>query len=175
MKLLSDWSTKTLLILSIIIMIGCNGSVSPAPGINPPATPTLTPSPFPTATPPGGIVFETKTLRVKDLYITAEIADTPQKRQLGLMYRNELEENRGMLFIFPLPNYLSFWMKNTYIPLSIAFIDTNGIITEIEDMEPETTTSHVSQFLSQYALEMNQGWFEKNNIKVGDKVYVEDL
>ena len=174
-----------IIILSIftVLITGCNGDgVTPAPEISPSPTttslPTATSSPNATSSPSptptsAGIEFETKTIQVKDKIITVEIADTPQKRELGLMYRTSLDENKGMLFIFPTPSKLSFWMKNTFIPLSIAFIDEEGTIKEIENMEPETTITHVSKDLCKYALEVNQGWFERNNINVGDKVYLD--
>ncbi len=99
-----------------------------------------------------------------------EVAVTEEERALGLMYREFLPENSGMLFIFEDEDYLSFWMKNTMIPLSIAFIDSDGVIVDIQDMEPYTTTPHISKKPARYALEVNQGWFKKHGVKVGDRV-----
>jgi len=99
-----------------------------------------------------------------------EVAVTEEERALGLMYREFLPENGGMLFIFEDEDYLSFWMKNTMIPLSIAFINSDGVIVDIQDMEPYTTTPHVSKKPAQFALEVNQGWFKKHGVKVGDRV-----
>lgn len=109
-------------------------------------------------------------IRVGDFSITAEVCDTPQSRQQGLMSRAYLPENEGMLFVFEIEGHHSFWMKNTSIPLSIAFIVGKGEIVQIEDMQPQDLTLHTSAYPVLYALEMNQGWFRKNSIEVGDKV-----
>ncbi|MCO4772957.1 MAG: DUF192 domain-containing protein [Deltaproteobacteria bacterium] len=105
--------------------------------------------------------------------VRAEIASTDAQRARGLMYRRSMGKNDGMLFVYPTPEPLSFWMKNTYLPLSIAYIDTRGAIVHIEDMKPLTTNSHPSPKPVPYALEMNKGWFEKNGIDVGAKVTFE--
>jgi uncharacterized protein len=102
--------------------------------------------------------------------LEVELANTPLKRSLGLMYRSELPFNSGMLFVFPQSKNLSFWMKDTHIPLSIAYIDENGFIKNIENMNPEDITSIKSNSPCKFALEVNQGWFEKNKIRTGDKV-----
>ena len=109
-------------------------------------------------------------LKVAGKVITVELARTPSERGLGLMYRRQLPEDYGMLFVFPEEDYLTFWMKNTHIPLSIAFISTEGTITQIESMEPLSLSSHDSKEKAKYALEMLEGWFERHNVKVGDKV-----
>lgn len=109
-------------------------------------------------------------LKIAGKEITVELARTTQEHGLGLMYRHSLPENHGMLFIFPEEEHLSFWMKNTYIPLSIAFISTEGIITQIEPMEPLSVNSHDSKEKVRYALEMLEGWFERHNVKVGDRM-----
>jgi uncharacterized membrane protein (UPF0127 family) len=103
----------------------------------------------------------------------AEIADTERLRVKGLMHRNNLGINNGMLFIFDSERLHQFWMKNTYIPLSIAFIGKNGIITEIFDMEPLDTTFTSPTLPSLYALETNRGWFQKNNIAKGCKILLD--
>lgn len=108
--------------------------------------------------------------------VFVEIADTQEKQTTGLMHRQSLEENQGMLFAYPKPKHLSFWMKNTHIPLSIAFLDENGIITEIVEMAPydgrpdSLLPNYTSKQLVRYALEMYQGWFQKKNIAVGERV-----
>ena len=102
--------------------------------------------------------------------LTAEVAYTDADRTLGLMHRRMLPENRGMLFVFPQAAPLSFWMKNTYLPLSIAFIDDTGTIINITDMKPLTTDTHDSAGPARYALEMNRGWFKKRGIKSGAKL-----
>lgn len=103
------------------------------------------------------------------LYI--EIVNNDEKRSKGLMFRKELPNDKGMLFVFENSQFVNFWMKNTFIPLSIAFIDSNYNITQIEDMSPlDEESSHASIRKIKYALEVNQGWFAKNNIKIGDKI-----
>ncbi|OGS24372.1 MAG: hypothetical protein A2297_08860 [Elusimicrobia bacterium RIFOXYB2_FULL_48_7] len=106
-------------------------------------------------------------LHIDSYTITTEIANTLKKKTVGLMNRKTLEANSGMLFVFPAPQHLNFWMRNTYIPLSIAFIDSKGIITEIVDMKPLNEKVTRSKHKALYALEVNQGWFEKRNIKAG--------
>ncbi len=109
-------------------------------------------------------------LYLKGKMIQVEVARTPEERAVGLMGRKHLEKEEGMLFIFEEEGYHSFWMKDTLIPLSIAFIDREGRIVKITDMKPLTLTSHPPPQPILYALEMNQGWFSKNGIKVGDIV-----
>ncbi len=111
--------------------------------------------------------------RNETIGVSVFIARTEKQRSRGLMFRKSLDENRGMLFFFEGDEYLHFWMKNTYIPLSIAYIDSNGTITEILDMEPlDETRAYPSKKPSRYALEMNRGWFRKNGISPGCIVYL---
>lgn len=114
--------------------------------------------------------YETVTLRINQWEISAEIADTLEKQQLGLMHRKNLPENSGMIFVYSHDSRKSFWMKNTSIPLSIAYIAKDGTIKEIYDMEPFSTRTTDSKFSVRYALEVNKGAFEKHGIKPGDKV-----
>jgi len=109
-------------------------------------------------------------LAAKGQKIVAEVAVTEADRMQGLMHRRMLPENRGMLFVFPQPAHHAFWMMNTYIPLSIAFIEDDGTIVNIEDMQPHTQNSHSARKPVRYALEMNQGWFAKHGIKPGMKI-----
>ena len=102
--------------------------------------------------------------------LSAEVANTDATRSTGLMHRRMMPESRGMLFIFPDVAFHGMWMMNTYLPLSVAFIDREGRITNIEDMEPHTQNTHTAKRPAKYALEMNQGWFRKRGIKPGDKV-----
>jgi uncharacterized membrane protein (UPF0127 family) len=103
--------------------------------------------------------------------INAEIALTDYERQLGLMYRRSMGKNSGMLFVFPSEENLSFWMKNTYIPLSIAYLDKSGKIIDIQDMKPlDTSITYPSKYRAMYALEMNMGWFKENGITEGSVV-----
>lgn len=102
-----------------------------------------------------------------------EIASTHEEHSKGLMGRSELCDNCGMLFIFENEDYRTFWMKNTKIPLSIAFIDKNGIINDIQDMKPyQTFPTYSSKYPAKFALELNQGWFKNNYITTGSKVIV---
>lgn len=112
------------------------------------------------------------TLTIKGARLFAEIADTPEKRASGLMFRSVLGEDQAMLFIFEQTGIYPFYMKNTKIPLSIAFIDSNRIIIDIQQMTPDDDLTHHypnKPFL--YALETNQGWFFEKGIKPGDTVF----
>ena len=104
--------------------------------------------------------------------LTAEVADTDESRSRGYMEREEIPFGTGMIFIFYKDQQLSFWMKNTPHPLSIAYIDSRGVIREIYDMTPFSLSSCVSSVSVRYALEVPQGWFEEENISVGDKVII---
>lgn len=112
-------------------------------------------------------------MRIGGKDLNVELADTPEKRERGLQGRRSLGAARGMLFVFPEPRPLSFWSKNTRIPLSIAFLDDQGKITQIESLPPETTTPVTSRQFSRYALEVNAGWFDQNGIEVGDTLALE--
>ncbi|MGE5526490.1 MAG: DUF192 domain-containing protein [Rhodospirillaceae bacterium] len=102
--------------------------------------------------------------------IIVEVASTDNERAQGLMHRRMLPENRGMLFVFPESALHGMWMMNTYVPLSVAFIDERGVIINIEDMQPQTQNSHVAARPAKYALEANLGWYRKRGVKPGDKV-----
>ena len=109
-------------------------------------------------------------LAVNGHKLTAEVAHTDPARAQGLMHRRMLPENRGMLFVFTTTAHHAMWMMNTYIPLSVAFIDERGVIINIEDMKPHTQDTHPAAKPAKYALEMNQGWFNKRGIKPGATV-----
>ncbi|MGB7572952.1 MAG: DUF192 domain-containing protein [Thermodesulfobacteriota bacterium] len=102
--------------------------------------------------------------------IRVEVVKTPEERNHGLMGRKHLGKDEGMLFIFEAEDYHGFWMKDTLIPLSIAFIDKDGRIVWITDMKPRTLDSHVPPLPILYALEMNKSWFSSHGIKAGDVV-----
>ncbi len=103
--------------------------------------------------------------------LNAEIADTHAAREKGLMYRKSLNESEGMLFVFDTEERLNFWMKNTYIPLDIAYINKNGIINEIYHMKPlDVSLTYNSIRPAMFALEVNLGWFNKYKIKPGSKI-----
>jgi uncharacterized membrane protein (UPF0127 family) len=102
--------------------------------------------------------------------IDAQVAATTEQRTTGLMHRKEMPQHEGMLFVFEAPSQQCFWMKNTLLPLSIAFIADDGTIVNIDEMKPQTLESHCSAKPVRYVLEMNQGWFSKRGIKAGAKL-----
>jgi len=102
--------------------------------------------------------------------IDAQIAQTPEQREIGLMFRPSMPANEGMLFTFERPGQQCFWMKNTLIPLDAAFVDDSGAIVNIEHMKPQTLDGHCSEKPVRYVLEMNDGWFAKRGIKPGFKL-----
>ncbi|MHA7879841.1 MAG: DUF192 domain-containing protein [Saccharospirillum sp.] len=106
-------------------------------------------------------------LQVDEYELTADIAATAQERGQGLMYRETLSDDEGMLFIFERPDRHCFWMRNTLIPLSIAFLDAQGRILQINDMEPESEQLHCATRPASFALEVNQGWFAERDIRPG--------
>jgi hypothetical protein len=110
-------------------------------------------------------------LSIGEHKITSEVAATERDRMTGLMHRRMLPESRGMLFVFPDEDLHAMWMMNTYVPLSVAFLDRKGVIINIEDMEPLTQNAHAATKPARYALEMNKGWFRKRGIKAGAKVH----
>ena len=109
-------------------------------------------------------------LTINGQKLVAEIAASTPTRTTGLMHRFSLKPDHGMLFVFREPQPLAFWMKNTYVPLSIAFIASDGRILNIEDMAPQTESTHPSHGLATYALEMKKGWFAERGIHAGDVV-----
>jgi uncharacterized membrane protein (UPF0127 family) len=102
--------------------------------------------------------------------IRAEVVSDPGTRAQGLMYRKSMAQNAGMLFIFDEAAVHCMWMKNTLIPLSVAFIDDRGAIVNVEDMEPQTEASHCAAQPVRYALEMNRGWFAARGVKPGSRL-----
>jgi uncharacterized protein len=99
--------------------------------------------------------------------IDAQVASTPGQRATGLMFRKEMPQHEGMLFVFEEPTVQCFWMQNTPLPLTAAFVADDGTIVNLADMKPLTTDSHCSTKPVRYVLEMNQGWFAKKGIKPG--------
>ncbi len=110
------------------------------------------------------------TLSIGPHQLTAEVAATDPSRSKGLMHRRMMPENRGMLFVFQSVALHGMWMMNTYLPLSVAFVDRDGTIINIADMEPHTQTTHGATRPAKYALEMNKGWFAKRGVKPGDRI-----
>ena len=102
--------------------------------------------------------------------IDAQVAATPEQRQTGLMFRKDMSQHEGMIFVFEQPAKQCFWMKNTLIPLSAAFLSDDGTIVNIEDMKPLALEPHCSTQPVRYVLEMNKGWFAKKGIKAGSKL-----
>ena len=113
----------------------------------------------------------TKSLTLGGKNVQAEIADDNQERATGLMFRKSLATDSGMLFVMPQIGPASFWMRNTEIPLTIAYIDPSGVILELHDLEPRSEKTVTSQFPNiAFALEMSRGWFSKNNVWPGDRI-----
>ena len=114
--------------------------------------------------------LRTMAVKVGAHALKVEVADSDDARSRGLMFRERMGKNDGMLFIFPDPGYHSMWMMNTLIPLSVAFIDGDGTILNVLDMEPKTLETHTAAGPARYAIETNKGWFAEKRIKAGDKV-----
>lgn len=102
--------------------------------------------------------------------IDTQLAITPQQREIGLMFRKEMPQQEGMLFVFDVPGVQCFWMRNTLLPLTAAFVADDGTIVNLADMKPMSDESHCSAKPVRYVLEMNQGWFAKRGIKAGAKL-----
>ncbi|MBU3711190.1 MAG: DUF192 domain-containing protein [Limnohabitans sp.] len=102
--------------------------------------------------------------------IDAQVAQTPQQRAIGLMNRREMPAHEGMLFIFEQPSIQCFWMKNTLLPLTAAFVADDGTIVNLADMAPQSTQSHCATKPVRFVLEMHQGWFAKKNMTAGFKL-----
>jgi len=110
------------------------------------------------------------TLSIGIHQIDTQVAVTPEQHAIGLMYRKEMPQHEGMLFAFQSPTRQCFWMKNTLLPLTAAFVADDGTIVNLEDMKPQTTESHCSAKPVRYVLEMNQGWFAKKGLKAGIRI-----
>ncbi|KPF66417.1 hypothetical protein IP84_16505 [beta proteobacterium AAP99] len=117
-----------------------------------------------------GIAMPTIQLRAGMHLIQAEVAATDADRQRGLMFREKLGNQQGMVFLFDLRAVHCMWMKNTLIPLSVAFLDDDGVILNIEDMQPQTEKSHCAAKPARFALEMSQGWFKQRGIRPGTRI-----
>ena len=124
-----------------------------------------------------GIFFEKKRIEVGGKYLDVEVADTVKERQLGLMNRTSLPANAGMLFVFDQESVQKFWMKDTFISLSIGFFNKDKILVDIQEMKGLKSIVQkeipfvVSRFPCQFALEVNRGWFKKNKVKLGQKFH----
>ena len=102
--------------------------------------------------------------------IQAEVARTPEQRATGMMFRTEMAPNAGMLFVFEQDAPHCFWMQNTLLPLSIAFIGADGTVVDTAEMQPRSTENHCASKPVRYALEMNKGWFARHGIKPGSRL-----
>lgn len=118
----------------------------------------------------GASDLPTATIHVGNHRLTVEVAATPAARARGLMFRKELADDRGMLFMFPDERVLEFWMRNTEIPLSIAFAEASGRIVRIADMEPRSEALVSSGVPARYALEVNRGWYAAHGVQSGDSL-----
>jgi len=119
---------------------------------------------------PVAVELPATTLTIGKQKVVAEVAATTEQRTTGLMYRFSLKPDHGMIFVFEKAEPQSFWMKNTFIPLSIAFIGSDGRILNVADMAPQDERTHWSNGPAQYALEMRKGWFAERGIGPGDRV-----
>jgi uncharacterized membrane protein (UPF0127 family) len=119
---------------------------------------------------PTVVELPTVPLTINGYKLTAEVAKTTEQQMTGLMYRFSLKPDHGMVFVFERSEPRAFWMKNTYIPLSIAFVAADGRIVNIDDMAPRDETSHFSAGPAMYAIEMRRGWFAERGIRAGDRV-----
>ena len=167
--------TKPGLILAVLVLLpvlaGCVPPLPPAagqgglPGAASPVPTTA--SPVPTATLPA---LHITTAAGADVVVYVEVADSPDEHQVGLMNRPSLPPDQGMLFDFGSETQTAFWMRNTLIPLSIAWFTRDGTIVDIQDMQPQTDDLHSPKAAYWYALEVNQGFFARHGVAPGDKV-----
>lgn len=114
--------------------------------------------------------LRTTTIKVGSHALRVEVAATDAERQKGLMFRERLGRNDGMLFVFDEPAYHSMWMRNTLIPLSVAFVDAKGEILNVLDMEPHSPETRMAAGPASYAIETNKGWFAERGLQAGDRV-----
>ena len=154
-----------LLLVALVLVSSCGGGSEKGETPTEEASPETTAVAVPDETATVGI----NTARGERVEVQVEIADEEAEQQRGLMERTALAEEAGMLFVFRGERPLSFWMKDTLIPLSIAYIDGDGGIVDIQDMQPLDESSHPSAAPAQYALEVNQGFFEERGVQVGDE------
>ena len=156
------------LLLAIVVCGGCAG------GCNKPASPAGTPAADPSLPTAAQPKLQTMKLWLGSEEMLTELALTGEQMQTGMMFRTNMAENAGMLFALPMPQRASFWMKNCPLPLSAAYIDPDGVILEIHDLQPYNTNSVVAASdRIQFVLETNQGWFHRHNVAPGTVVRTE--
>jgi uncharacterized membrane protein (UPF0127 family) len=162
----------TLAVVLALLLVGCGGTQADS-DTQSQKTPQASGTPAAGQDTTSGLhTLTIDTSRGKKVEVQVEVADNLVEQAKGLMYRTALGEDRGMLFVYPDERELSFWMKNTFIPLSIAYIDSERRIVDILDMKPldDRPPHYVSSEPVQYALEVNRVFFEKRGVKVGDRV-----
>lgn len=152
-------------VLTTTVLLGCGEAGGTATASRPGDQEAGQPLPV-----AGAQGVRTAPIRIGGVEVTAEIADNQELRAEGLMHRDSLPPNHGMLFVYGTAEVRSFWMRNTRLPLDIAFIDASGVIINIEQMEPQSDQNYYSQGPMMYALEMDQGWFEANGVGPGDRL-----
>ena len=159
-------------ILTLLLALGvCGGCAGGCNKPVPPATGEAASPKLPTEAQPK---LQTMKLWLGAEEMNAELALTAQQMQTGMMFRTNLAENAGMLFVFPMPHRASFWMKNCPLPLSAAYIDPEGVILEIHDLQPHNTNSvEAASDRVQFVLETNQGWFGRHHVTPGMVVRTE--
>lgn len=171
---------RTIVLMALMLMLaGCGGEVEDRGSSSESrATGSESTAPETTKAEPGaGESSELRPLTIsasggEEVKVRVEVADDPDSQAQGLMNRESLGKERGMLFVYDEEKELSFWMRNTLIPLSIAYIDSGGRIVDIQDMKPldDVPPSYVSAEPAQYALEVNKGFFDERGVEVGDEV-----
>lgn len=159
--------TVSIFLALVLLLVGCSGGEQDSVPQSPSSSAT---------TGSGDSSSGLPTVTIKEVEVQVEIADGLYEQARGLMGRTELAGDRGMLFVYDSEQTLSFWMKGTLIPLSIAFMDSEGRIIDIQDMKPldDEEPHYVSSEPAQYALEVNQGFFEEHGIEVGDRAELPD-
>ena len=149
--------TLSLRPISTVLLLAFAGTFAQA---QPAAAPALQPQ----------LDLQRATLQAGRQKISVQLARTPQQRQTGLMHRRSMPQQEGMLFVFDQPGVQCFWMKNTLLPLTAAFVDDDGTIVNLADMQPQSETPHCSARPVRYVLEMNQGWFKHHGVKAGARL-----
>jgi len=114
-------------------------------------------------------VFSTVDVLFDDKHLTLELADTDPKRQQGLMYRESLCQDCGMVFVYEQPRQVTYWMKDTFMPLDLAYISEDGLVVQVESLTPNSLEGKTTKQAIKYVVEMNQGWFAENHISVGSR------
>lgn len=168
------------LMLALLAVAGCNGCNKPNPasnlGASSAATNAASAQPWFEDMLPKEAQPKLPTIKVwvGAEELVTELALTGEQQMTGMMWRTNMPENTAMLFVHPTPRQAGYWMKNCYVPLSVAYLDTDGVILEIYDMKPHDTNSVVSASTSvRFALETSQGWFQRHNISTGAVVRTE--